>query len=151
MTFSELFETYYTLYRSESDAPGTSDDEWAIAVRLANEAISRWENYDNTFWQQLYATVIITTVSGQSTYTCPSDMRSVGGFVKHGMVTIPIKNLEDVQFLSPDSNFAYFTGDPTNGYTLNLSRSPENDGETLTFMYYKKATKVVDGDSTPGS
>ena len=55
-TYSDIFTAYYTLYRSEATVPASTDDEYTIGLRFANEAISRWANYDSTYWKELFTT-----------------------------------------------------------------------------------------------
>ena len=116
MNYTAIFEALYTLYRAEADTPATTDDEYTICLRLANEAINRWANYDGTYWKELFTNLsdstqvspaLVTTITtGTTDYTCPTDMREAGGLVRiksssgSTVQTYRIVNPEQVQFLS---------------------------------------------------
>ena len=163
MTFDQIFETYYTLYRAESDTPASTDDEYIVALALSKEAITRWSNYDGTYWKELFTTLqdsaqvspaLVTTITtGTTTYTAPTDMREAGGFVKlldaDGRVVqrYPIIEVEQVQFKGDDSTYCYFTGDPNNGFVLHINPSPSANlnGLEIDYVYYKKPTYFTTG------
>lgn len=154
MTFDEIFAAYYTLYRGDADTPASTDDEYTIGMRLANEAIRRWSSYDGTYWKELFATLVgaddgdKTIVTGQKTYTCPSDFREGAGVVNvldtsgNVVQSYKVVNPEEVQFKSTDARIAYFTGNPSVGYTLNLGTTPSSTetGLEMNYMYYKTPT-----------
>lgn len=166
MTFSEIFEAYYTLYRAEATTPVSTDDESIIAMRFANEAINRWANYDGTYWKELFTTLgestqvlpaLVTTVTtGTATYDCPTDMREAGGLVKiidangNSVRNYRILEPQEAQFRDDNAQYAYFTGNPTNGFVLHLNPAPDSaiDGLTIDYVYYKKPTLFTDGTST---
>lgn len=163
MDYDAIFEALYTLYRAESDTPDNTDDEYTICMRLANEAINRWANYDGTYWKELFTTLqrstqvspaLVTTVTaGTTTYVAPTDMREAGGLIRvvnsNGNVvrTYPIKNPEEVQFMNDAATYAYFVGDPNNGFTLHLNPAPDTsvDGMEFDYVYYKKPTEFSTG------
>lgn len=163
MDFSEIFEQYYNLYRLEAETPATSDDEWPIAVRLANEAINRWKGYDATYWQELFTTMRLSgesmTIDANTTeYDCPDDMKEVGGYAKvidsNNVVQakFAIISPQDAQFKGDSTPYVFFTGDPNNGFTMNLNPIPSTSiiGMTVDFVYYKKPTLMtIAGTETP--
>lgn len=163
MDFDEIFEAYYNLYRAEATTPDNADDEYVIAMRLANEAITRWANYDNTYWNELFTTLqsstqvspaLVTTITtGTTTYTTPTDFKEAGGTVKvlnsNGNVVqrYPIVQPEEVQNLGDMSTYAYFLGNPKDGYTLHLNPAPTSNlnGLDIDYVYYKKPTLITTG------
>jgi hypothetical protein len=158
MTYEKIFEALYTLYRAEAQTPDSTDEEYTICMRLCNEAISRWANYDGVYWRELFTNLsdsaqstpaLVTTLStGVSTYDCPTNMREAGGLIKvlgtNGQVqtTYKILNVEEVQFMSLTAKFAYFTGNPSSGYKLHLNPAPDAslNGLSFDYVYYKKPT-----------
>ena len=162
MNYEEIFEAYYNLYRSEATTPSTTDNEYVVGMRLANEAINRWANFDGTYWRELFTTLIAaedgakTIVTGQTTYECPSDMREAGGLVKvldadgGAIRNYPILETQDVQFKSADAGFCYFTGNPSTGYTLNFNTAPDAslNGLEINYIYYKKPTLFTTASDT---
>lgn len=167
MTFDQIFETYYGLYRAEADTPASTDDEYTVALMLSREAITRWSNYDGTYWKELFTTLqsstqvlpaLVTTVStGVSTYTAPTDMREAGGFVKlldangNTVQSYPIIEVEQAQFKGDSSTYCYFTGDPNNGFVLHLNPAPgaSLNGLAIDYVYYKKPTYFTTGTDLP--
>lgn len=140
MNYDQIFAAFYTLYRGESTVPSSTDDEYVIGMRLANEAINRWANYDATYWKELFETNqnngsgSQTIVTNQVTYSAPTNMREAGGFVKikdsNGNVvrSYPIIEPQEAQFKTDDSMYCYFTNDPIYYSTGTASQS----GTTIT-------------------
>lgn len=162
MTYTEIFAAYYRLYRAEAIVPTSTDDEYTIGISLANEAISRWETYDNTLWKELFTTLQTsgdgssTVATGVTDYDAPDDFKWAGGSVKvkdSNGNTQRIYNLiepQEVQFNSDAAHFAYFTGNPADGYVLHLNPDPDSSisGMSIDYTYYRAATLLATGDDT---
>lgn len=163
MDLDLLFQQYYFQYRAEAQIPADTDDEFTIFVGLANEAINRWANYDNTFWKELYSTNQIdgtgdsVLVAGQTEYSGPTNMRVAGGYVRifdnNGVTKQRIKILEpqDAQFQSDLARYAYFIGDPNNGFTLVLNPASDTSTAGLNFdyVYYKTPDLLTNSNDVP--
>lgn len=163
MQLDDLFEDYYTQYRTEADVPNSEDDEYVVFKRLSKEAINRWSNYDNTFWKELYQTLQLsgdgdlTLSTGATEFVTPDDMRIAGGKIRvfndEGQTLGRIKIIEpqDVQFQGDQTNYAYFIGDPNNGFTLNIN--PEIpaawNGMNMNYVYYRKPDVLDFGTDVP--
>lgn len=163
MTYDQIFTAYYSLYRAEAEVPASTDDEYIVGMRYANNAINRWANYDATYWKELFTTAqqnstggVVTITSGTGTYAAPTAMREAGGFVKiknaQGQVVqeYPIIEPQEAQFRDSNATYAYFTGNPTSGFTLNLNPAPQSslNGLAIDYVYYKKPTEFTTGSST---
>jgi hypothetical protein len=160
MTYDEIFEAYYTLYRAEAVIPDDDDDEYTIALRLANEALTRWANYDNTFWQPLFTTAVESGDAGAiatdvTAYDAPEDFKAAGGDVRildsSGKVSqrYPIYFPHEPQFKDTQSTYAYFSGSPSEGYVLNINPAPSStlNGQTIQYDYYKSPSLYTTGSS----
>lgn len=159
MTFNQIFAAYYALFRADSDVPTSTDDEYTVGMNLANEAINYWKAYDNTYWKELYDTNQLdgtgaqTIVTGQKTYTAPTNFSEAGGFVKivnsdgNTVQRYPIVEPNEVQFQGDNSDYCYFTGDSISGYTLNLNPAPSSNlnGLDIDYVYYKNPTNFTTG------
>lgn len=161
MDYDSIFQAMYTLYRAEADTPNSSDEEYTICRRFANEAINRWANYDGTYWKELFTNLqdstqvdlVKTLATGVKDYTCPDDMREAGGLIRirnndgKTVRTYRIMNPEQVQFTSDSAPFAYFTGNPSQGFTMHLNTAPDStvNGFTFDYVYYKKPTEFSTG------
>lgn len=159
MDFDTIFTNYYTLYRAESQTPASTDDEYTIALRLVNDAVQRWANYDGTFWKELFTNLTDasdgdkTTVAAQKEYDCPTDFREAGGFVtitnsNNATTNIPIINVQDAQFKDAESSYAYFYGNPKDGYKVYINPAPTVTGQTINYVYYKKHSTYTTGTDT---
>jgi hypothetical protein len=162
MTFSDIFTAYYSLFRADSDVPISTDDEYTVGLRLANEAINYWSNYDGTYWKELYSTNLTdgsgaqTIVTSQTTYTAPTNFREAGGFVRildtdgNEVQRYPIIEPQEAQFKVTDSDYCYFTSSVAGVYTLNINPSPSSslNGLRIEYVYYKKPTELTVGTST---
>lgn len=162
MNFDSIFEAYYNLYRLEAETPSSEDDEYPVAMRLANEAINRWAAYDGTYWKELFTTLNLagesqTVESATVEYDAPDDLKEAGGFISlrnpaTGSIVqrIPIIEPQDAQFRNDESSYCFFTGDPGNGYTLHLNPVPSSAavGSIIDYVYYKKPTLMTTGTDT---
>lgn len=148
MDFDAVFQAYYSLFRADSDIPAGAgetdsanwDDEYTVGMRLANEAINYWSNYDGTYWRELWDTNqgdgsgSQTIATGDTTYAAPTNFREAGGFVKVADSTgnvvqrYPIIEPHEVQFKGDNSTYAYFSSSPVYYSTGTASQS----GTTVT-------------------
>jgi hypothetical protein len=158
MNFNDLFTAYYELYRAEATIPSSTDDEYTIGMRLANEAVQRWANYDNTYWKELFSTYQqsgegSTVVQGTTQYDAPEDMREAGGFIKivdpngNTVRSYPIIESHEAQFKIDRGQYCYFTGDPNNGFVLNINPAPDSAiaNMDINFIYYRKPSFFTSG------
>lgn len=159
MDFDSIFQSYYSQFRGDSDVPTSSDDEYTVGMRLANEAINRWANYDGTYWKELFTTNQIdgsgaqTISTGTTSYAAPDNFREAGGFVTvkstDGTVRqrYPIIDVNEVQFKSDMATYCYFTGNPVDGYFMNINPAPtsEFNGLDIDYAYYKTPTEFTTG------
>lgn len=121
MDYDNIFENYYTLYRAEAEAPESTDDEYIVGMRLANEAINHWATFDATYWKELFTTLQTdgggaqTVSTGVTAYSAPANFAEAGGNVdvknSSGDVVqrYPIIDPSDAQFRGSSSHYAYFT------------------------------------------
>lgn len=153
MNFDDIFTAYYTQYRAEATIPSSTDDEYTIGMRLANEAVSRWENFDNTYWKELFTTLLQSgettpIVTNQVQYDAPEDFKEAGGSIRvldssgNIIQRYPIVDPQDTQFRGIRNNYSYFTGSPVEGYVLNINPAPPSllNGFNIDYDYYKIAT-----------
>lgn len=159
MQFDDIFQQYYTLFRADSEVPAEGDDEYVVALRLANEAVNRWAFYDNTYWKDLFQTLQesgdgdSTITTGETDYDAPEDFQEAGGVIKildtdGGVLqTYQIIEPQEAQFRSDGSTYAYFTGDVANGHVLHLNPAPDASlsGKDIDYVYYKKPTEFASG------
>lgn len=164
MTWDEIFETYYALYRAEADTPLSTDDEYSVALLLAREAIRRWSAYDGVYWKELFTTAqdnstggVVTVTAGTSDYAAPTAMKEAGGYVQikdsdgNTVRRYAILEPQDAQFRADASQYCYFTGDPNNGFTLHINSAPDAsiDGMDIDYVYYKAPTELTTGTDKP--
>lgn len=161
MTFTQIFTAYYQMFRGEADVPATTDDEYTLALTLANRALNRWANYDGVYWKELWTTNqtdgtgVQTITAGTTSYAAPTNMREAGGLIQikdsdgNIRTTFPVIEVNEIQFRDSNSTYAYFTGNPTAGFTLHLNPVPDTsiNGMDIEYAYYKKPTEYSVGAS----
>lgn len=157
MNFDNLFTAYWTQYRADSDVPASTDPEYIVAMRLANEAINHWKTYDGTYWRELFVNFRVeegaTISTGVTQYDAPDDFQEAGGNIKvldssnKTVQTYQIVDPQEAQFLGDNATYAYFTGNPADGYVLNLNPAPPSslNGLAIDYVYYKTATEFSSG------
>lgn len=133
--FDAIFAAFYSQYRMEATTPASSSDEYTIAMALANEAVNYWEEYDGTYWKELFDTNqndgsgSQTIVTNDTTYAAPTNMKEWGGNIRiknsSGNIVqqYPIIDLNEVQFKDQNATFAYFTSSPIYYSTGTASQS----------------------------
>ena len=120
MDFATIFQAFYSQFRADSDVPTSTDDEYTVGMRLANEAINRWANYDGTYWRELFTTLQTdgggtqTVSTGVTDYLVPFSFKEAGGFVRvkdsngNTVEKYPIIEVQEAQFQGDDSPYCYF-------------------------------------------
>lgn len=155
MNFDSIFSTYYIEFRGDNDIPLTDDPEYAMGMAFANKAIHRWRQVDGVLWNELWTTRAIADdgddliVAGQLVYDAPGDFVSPGGYVVLGG---PDNSTQRLQVVSPEEaqtmrgTFAYFIGNPSDGYQLVLSNVADNiAGYAINYDYYREPTYFSTG------
>lgn len=152
MTFSEIFQAYWTQYRADADVPTSTDDEFTIARRLANEALNHWATFDGTYWKELFTTLQEsdggTISAGITEYDAPEDFVEAGGSVRvlnssnRVVQRYPIIEPQEAQFKGDNDTYAFFSGSPSEGYVLKLNPAPSStlNGLNYDYVYYKSPT-----------
>lgn len=84
-------------------------------------------------------------------------MREASGIIKvldsdnNTVQTYALLEPQEAQFKIDQGRYAYFTGDPNNGFTLNLNPAPPSalNGMDIDFVYYKTPTLITTGSDVP--
>lgn len=157
MNFDAIFTAFWTQYRADSDVPSSTDPEYIVARRLANEAINHWETYDGTYWRELFTTFAAeeggTLSTGITEYDTPDSFQEAGGSVRvldsnnKVIQTYPIIEPHEAQFKADNATYAYFFGNPTDGYKLKVNPAPDSSLNNKNYDYdlYKTPTEFVSG------
>jgi len=149
MTEQDIITAAYYLIEVDSEPWGTADDEYLTARGLANIAIDRWEKYENTTWNELFAKYSDYESNNVTTeeysYPCPDDFVRPCSFVRVNGELYDVKKASDISRLKDSQEkWVYFMGNPNDGYTLNFNHNLTMIADqTLDFEYYKSATKFV--------
>ncbi len=151
------------LINQDVDALASTDDEYILIKRLADNAINRWENDNGILWLELWGNLTgaadgtKTITSGTSTYAAPTNFRFPGGWVRLTSggqeIRYPVIKPGEAQRAGASSGakMAYFTGNPGTGYTLNISPTPDStiNGWTIDYDYYALASDLSTGGDSP--
>lgn len=159
MQFDDIFAAFWTQYRADSDIPASTDAEYTVGMRLANEGINHWETYDGTVWKELYAHFKdeegASISTGTTQYDAPDNYRKAEGAVRifdtnnRTVQRYPVIDIREVQFKADNATYAYFSGNPADGYVLNINPAPSAslNGLGIDYPYRKSATKFTSGTS----
>ena len=145
-----------TLYESDSSAPSSGDEDYAVWTSLANISIGLWENEEGVLWRELFVKLADaadgdkTTSAGDFSYDVPTDfILPSSGFIWLGDGTTKtvykLISQEEAHLRSADSDrWCYFLldGSPTLEFNPNLTMT---GGYTINYEYYKSASKVSSG------
>ena len=163
LTENDIIDIVYSLYGGDdADGWATTDDEYLVARKYANDAIFRWEFYDNTKWNELWTDLTSasdgtkTLTAGTWDYSCPSDMRYPASWVRtigvnSSSVTfwrvIPVEKSAD--YADSTDKVCWFTGSIKDGFTLNFNpKVTLTTGDTIKYEYYKQATTFSSSTDT---
>lgn len=149
-TLQQIQDAIHAILEGDSDTPATSDDEWQYRTTFINNAISEWESDEGILWNELWTQNNAggTLAAGTVTYPATDDFRFIGGYLNLYDGTelkerIRVVKPERVQSYPANSRIAYVTGNPSEGYTVNLAWTPAatdpDIGYTLKYDYYKFA------------
>lgn len=160
-TASDAIEYINTLYESDETPPTSGDADFTVWLALLNIAINLWESEEGVLWKELFVKLADaadgdkTTTAGTTSYSVPTDfVFPSSGYVWIGSGTgktaYKVLSQQDAQLLENDSSrWCYFLMDtsPTLEFNPNLASSIDT-GDTISYDYYKYATKLSSGSST---
>lgn len=153
LTENNLIDTIYALYETDTTGWNATDEEYLAARKYINIAISKWENYDNTEWRDLWSTLTDaadgtkTTTASTYSYSCPTNFKRPSSWVRtldtNSGVTwwavVPPNKLASKA--NSVDKYCYFTGNVADGYSLNFNaKKALTTGHTINYEYYKVAT-----------
>lgn len=158
-TLTNFIDYVNTLYNSSSTAPTSGEEDYLVWTNLANIAINTWEKDRGMLWAELFVKLVDsatgdkTTTTGDYSYAVPTDFRfCASGYVWIGSGTskVPLKVIkqDEIQlYENSTANWCYFLmdGTPTLEINPNLTLTT---GSTISYNYYKKASKLTTGSST---
>lgn len=157
-TLTNLQEDIARIYEGKNAAPDTTSKKWGVRTGLVNLGLRRWERAEGWMWNELWSTLDDaadgdkTIATGTTTYDAPSDFWQAGGYVElwdgtDKMEKIKVLQPNQIQNRPTSTQYAYFTGNPSAGYVLNLSVAPvaAQNGYTIKYTYYKHATEYSVG------
>lgn len=160
MTEQEILNAVYSLKEGDTDNWDTDSDEYLAGRIYCNAAINRWENYENTKWDELWTTLTAaatgtkTLTQGTTAYACPTNMRFPSSWVRTTSAggstywqTVSPERLSEL--VNSQDRFCYFTGSVKDGFTLNFNPNVTlTTGDSINYEYYKTATPFTTTTST---
>lgn len=154
MTVQDIMDEIYVAVDNDPTNSTNQDDEWTARLRLVNMAIKAWERED-VLWNELWSPSTPGAVTSATSYPLDvNDFRFAGSYMKftlNGADTYLeiIKPEEAFKYTANNigSKAVYITGNPSTGYSVNLTWTPSNgDGffsATMSFNYYKSAKRMT--------
>lgn len=164
MALYDLLDLQQRIHRKaelDSDYPTAGETDYTVRTGLINDWIHNWEDEEGVLWNELFTEGSITSTGATSYVLSSSAITNVkyplGGFIRivdsnsNTVLIYKIKKPHEVQLsVNSTEQYAYFLGDPQNGYTLYFNPSiPPTSGTTIKFAYYKKATELSSSTDKP--
>jgi len=156
LTENNIIDAVYGLYEGDNTLWETTSDEYLTARMLANAAINIWETYDNTDWRELWTDLTSaadgtkTTTAGTYSYSCPTNFRRAGSWVRIGGTFYSVISPEKVAARAlDDGHWVYFAGSNKTGFSLKINpRLTLVTGAVIEYEYFKSATTFTTTTST---
>jgi len=164
LTEVELQAQIHTMYEGDTSTPDASSDDYLSRRMYINMGIGFWEGWRGTRWSELYSTLAEasdgdTTVStGDTQSDCPTDLTDTLGFVQ---IVDSTSNADNYTMVDQDeaqifirsssgSHVYWMSGSPSS-YKINWNPKIQagDDGKTIDYPYYKRATLVTAGTDIP--
>lgn len=158
-TLSDAIDYINTLYEGDSTAPSSGEEDYEVWTAFINLAVNLWEREEGVMWRELFVKLAdagsgdTTTTAGDYSYAVPTDFRfPASGYVWLGSGTnktaYKVIDQKDLQLYENNSdNWCYFLLDKTPTLEFNPNCQIPN-GETISYTYYKWATKLTTGSDT---
>lgn len=164
LTEANLQAYIHTMYEGDSDTPTSSDDDYLVRRKYLNLGIAFWESWRGTKWKELYTTLTSaadgtkTAVTNATQANCPTDLVETLGYVQ-----IADSSSSATNYIQIDQNEAqlyiragsadhvyYMSGKP-GAYKINWNPiiSSSDNGKTIDYPYYKRATLITATSDTP--
>jgi hypothetical protein len=136
MTGSEILNTIHTIYESNVEFPGPTEDEYLTRLAYLNQAIQSWQNevYNGYLWSELYVSSIQPYTSTTIADFLYPEKLYIGG--KEYSYVQPYEATEIIANNSKDTIY-YITGG-ANNRIINIY--PALTAGQYTISYYKQAT-----------
>lgn len=152
-TEEQIITQAFYLIEQDDDVWEEDSSDYIVARGYLNMGVSRWEQYENTTWRELYSSLAVAvdgdkTITSSYSYDCPTNFSRPVSWVRTGASprfwkVVPVERVASLADSKED--FCYFMGDEANGFTLNFNPNVTLPvGETISYEYYKKATITED-------
>ena len=155
----DAIEYLNTLYEADETPPTSDQEDYAVWTSLFNIAANLWENEEGVLWKELFVKLADaangdkTVTADDFSYALPADFRfPASGYVWLGTApnatAYKVIKQEEVQLYENDTgNWCYFLMDTTPTLEFNPQLNLTT-GDTISYMYYKNATKLTTGTDT---
>lgn len=160
LTETNIIDLIYSDYENDNTTWDSTSAEYLTCRNYTKGAILRWEFLEGVRWPELVqklsdaADGTKTLTAGTYAYTCPTDMRLPPRTTDNEMVyvrtldssssstlwqVIPLAQISRLD--GSTTKFCYFTGNQTDGFTLNFNPNVVlTTGHTISYEYLKRAT-----------
>ena len=161
-TEADLVRRMNGIYNQETDALGTTDDDYLLMREYLNQAVEDWQDFRDTRWEELKSSTdedddgaVLVLATGTSSYAAPTACRQLGSeiFVYNAegtlFATVPVIKKRDIRKIRRTTTTcrAYLSGKPGARTVVFMNLPAEYDGMTIVYDYDKFATRF-DGAAT---
>jgi len=147
-----IIDIVYSLYETDTTGWDTDSSEYLAARNYANAAISRWENYNNTTWRELWSTLTAaadgtkTLTASTYAYNCPTNFKRPSSWVRTGddLFWTVVSPEHLARLVDSQDYFCYFTGSVKAGFKVNFNPNLTlTTDDAIEYEYYKTATQFA--------
>lgn len=145
MNVEEILDAVHINYEQATDAPALSDEDGLIRLSLLQKVVDGWGRNNNTRWQELFTIETLGPITAGSTQIpLAEELHLCESFFLQGE-SRPMKVKKPWQVTGVEERYLFITGNPSDGYVLNLGWTPEAGdpevGKTIKAVYYRTAAK----------
>lgn len=142
MTGTDILNTIHTIYESNVEFPGQTEDEYLTRLAYLNQAIQSWQNevYNGFLWSELYVSSIQPYTSTTIADFLYPEKLYIGG--KEYTYVQPYEATEIIANNSSDTIYYIIGG--ANNRVINIY--PALTTGQYTISYYKQATLYTSGN-----
>lgn len=163
LTESGLQDYIHTMYEGDTDTPSSSDDDYLTRRKYLNMGIAFWEGWRGTKWNELYTKLSAASDGDKTVATndvdsdCPTNFVETVGYVQivdgdNADNYIEVKQSEAQTYLrAGNGTRVYWMSGKPGAYKINWNPKIQSgdNGKTIDYPYYKRATLVTATTDTP--
>lgn len=124
LTVEQILLAAHVNYEQGIDAPALTEEDGKVRLSMLKQIVSAWATENNTPWAELFTIETLGPIeAGETEYRLPDGFAMPDSFYLPDSV-VPVKVKKPWQITGAEGRFIYITGNPADGYVLNLGWTP---------------------------